>query len=97
MSTLFYLNPNHQLKNKTAVSNIINLAGDNMPPLPIPKNSGAINVIKEFKWTKTIRSEDFNIDNVPALYLKEYYVTQPGFASNVQNITNSILDTRHYK
>jgi len=93
MSTLFYLNPNHQLKNKTAVSNIINLAGDNMPPLPRPIEYRAIDVIKEFKWTKTIRSEDFNIDNVPALYLKEYYVTQPGFASNVQNITNSIIDT----
>lgn len=93
MSTLFYLNPNPELKRKVPLNDILSLAGDNMPPLPRPIEYRAVNVIKEFKWTKTIRNQDFDLDNVPALYLREYYVTQPGFLSNVQNIGQTLVDT----
>ncbi len=92
MGVLFNLNTEPELMNKVALSDVINNVSDSkMAPLPEPVSKSTINVIKSFKWTKTIRNNnnDFLENNIPSLSLREYYVTQPGFVSNIQNILES--------
>ena len=88
MSNLFFLDPSPELKDKTAAAAIVNniSADEEMAPLPVPStNRGLINVVKDFKWTKTIRN-DINIKQIPTLSLTEYYITQPAFISNLTNM-----------
>lgn len=88
MSNLFFLDPNPELKNKTAAALVVNniSADEEMAPLPVPStNRGVINVVKDFKWTKTIRN-DINLKQIPTLSLTEYYITQPAFISNLTNM-----------
>lgn len=92
MGVLFNLNTEPELMNKVALSDVVNNVSDSkMAPLPEPVSKSTINVIKSFKWTKTIRNNnnDFLESNIPSLSLREYYVTQPGFVSNLQNILES--------
>ena len=92
MGVLFNLNTEPELMNKVALSDVVNNVSDSkMAPLPEPVSKSTINVIKSFKWTKTIRNNnnDFLENNIPSLSLREYYVTQPGFVSNIQNILES--------
>ena len=94
MSSYFKLNSSPEVKDKITGSALINnISTSTMAPLPEPTiGSGIINVSKSFKWTKTQRNNqnDYLDSNIPVIHLKEYYVTQPGFLSNVQNIYNSI-------
>lgn len=94
MSSYFKLNSSPEVKDKITGSSLINnISTSTMAPLPEPTiGSGIINVSKSFKWTKTQRNNlnDYLDSNIPVIHLKEYYVTQPGFLSNVQNIYNSV-------
>lgn len=94
MSSYFKLNSSPEVKDKITGSALINnISTSTMAPLPEPTiGSGIINVSKSFKWTKTQRNNlnDYLDSNIPVIHLKEYYVTQPGFLSNVQNIYNSV-------
>ena len=91
MSSYFKLNSNPDFLNEIMFASLINGVDSSSKLAPIPEptiGNGIINVSKSFKWTKTQRRQDndFLQDNIPVLHLREYYVTQPGFVTNVQNI-----------
>ena len=91
MSSYFKLNSNPEYLNEVTFGDVIQGVdtGSKIAPVPEPTiGNGIINVSKSFKWTKTQRRTDNNYlqDNIPVLHLREYYVTQPGFITNVQNI-----------
>ena len=94
MSSYFKLNSNPEVKDKITGSALINtISTSTMAPLPEPTiGNGIINVSKSFKWTKTQRNNQngYLDSNIPVIHLKEYYVTQPGFFSNIQNISNAV-------
>lgn len=96
MSSYFKLNLNPEVASKTAGAALINnVSSSKMAPLPEPiVGNGIINVSKDFKWTKTQRTNqnEYLKDNIPVLHLKEFYVTQPGFVSNVQNIFETVVN-----
>jgi hypothetical protein len=94
MSSYFKLNSSPEVKDKISGASLINnISTSTMAPLPEPViGGGIINVSKSFKWTKTQRNNQngYLDSNIPVIHLKEYYVTQPGFLSNIQNIYNSV-------
>ena len=98
MSNYFKLNSNPEFLNEVAFGDIIKGvdAGSKLAPYPEPNiNNGIINVSRNFKWTKTQRRSESNYleDNIPVLHLREYYVTQPGFITNVQNIFETAMSS----
>lgn len=98
MSSYFKLNSNPEFLNEVAFGDIIKGVdtGSKLAPYPEPTiGNGIINVSKSFKWTKTQRRQDNDYlqDNIPVLHLREYYVTQPGFITNVQNIFETAMSS----
>ena len=98
MSSYFKLNSNPEYLNEVTFGDVIQGVdtGSKIAPVPEPIiGNGIINVSKNFKWTKTQRREDNNYlqDNIPVLHLREYYVTQPGFITNVQNIFETAVSS----
>lgn len=98
MSSYFKLNSNPEFLNEVAFGDVMKGidTGNKLAPLPEPTiGNGIINISKDFKWTKTQRRTDNNFleDNIPVLHLREYYVTQPGFITNVQNIFQTAVNT----
>jgi hypothetical protein len=57
----------------------------------VPQGGNTIDVVKDFKWTKTKRNSEGRA-NVPTLELEEYYVTTPAFFSNL-DVAKQILAT----
>jgi len=96
MSSYFKLNSSPEVKDKITGAALINkISTSTMAPLPEPTiGSGIINVSKSFKWTKTQRNNQngYLDSNIPVIHLREYYVTQPGFFSNIQNIHNAVKE-----
>ena len=96
MSSYFKLNSSPEIKDKITGAALINkISTSTMAPLPEPTiGSGIINVSKSFKWTKTQRNNQngYLDSNIPVIHLREYYVTQPGFFSNIQNIHNAVKE-----
>jgi hypothetical protein len=69
----------------------IGMANESLAPLPIPAtNTGIVNVVNDFKWTKTLKEGRYDI---PFLYMKEWYVVQPGIVSNLATIKNIGVET----
>jgi hypothetical protein len=54
----------------------------------VPDGGTVIDVVKNFKWTKTKRNS-VGRDNTPAIELQEFYVTLPAFYSNL-NVAKQI-------
>lgn len=90
--SLFTLNQNPEYLNSRAFNSIINNTSNDetMAPLPEPVNSGIINIVKDFKWTKTLKNN--NTEKIPTLRLEEYYITQPAFLSNLGTIFSSATE-----
>lgn len=90
---LFKLNDNPELLHKTALASVVNNVSqeESMAPLPEPIERQMINICKNFKWTKTLRKE-VDPTTIPGFYMKEYYVTQPAFVSNLRNIGDAIIN-----
>ena len=57
----------------------------------VPDGSTIIDVVKDFKWTKTKRNS-IGRENIPAIELQEFYVTVPAFFSNL-NVAKQIVST----
>ena len=57
----------------------------------VPDGGPLIDVVKDFKWTKTKRNSAGR-ENTPALELQEFYVTMPAFFSNL-NVAKQIVTT----
>lgn len=51
----------------------------------VPDGSTDINVVKDFKWTKTKRNS-VGRENTPTLELQEFYVPLPAFYSNLNTV-----------
>jgi len=56
-----------------------------------PDGGSLIDVVKDFKWTKT-RRNSVGRENTPTLELQEFYVTLPAFFSNL-NVAKQIVTT----
>tara|TARA_R110000751_G_scaffold213725_2_gene317263 strand:- start:632 stop:1735 length:1104 start_codon:yes stop_codon:yes gene_type:complete len=56
-----------------------------------PDGGTIIDVVKDFKWTKT-RRNSVGRENTPTLELQEFYVTLPAFFSNL-NVAKQIVTT----
>ena len=50
-----------------------------------------IDIVKDFKWTKTDRNSEGR-NNTPAIELEEYYVTEPAFFSNLKTVFETFKD-----
>ena len=57
----------------------------------VPDGGTLIDVVKDFKWTKT-RRNSVGRENTPALELQEFYVTMPAFFSNL-NVAKQVVTT----
>jgi len=57
----------------------------------VPDGGTLIDVVKDFKWTKTKRNS-VGRENTPALELQEFYVTMPAFFSNL-NVAKQVVTT----
>lgn len=68
-------------KFKTAVANA---------PIAKPLGSGTIDVVNDFKWTKTLK--EGRVD-VPFMRLREKYVNRSSFLSNLAYAANVFVDT----
>jgi len=66
-------------------------AADSKSDKLVPLGGNTIDVVKDFKWTKTRRNSEGRA-NVPTLDLEEYYVTTPAFFSNF-DVAKQILAT----
>ena len=57
----------------------------------VPDGGTVIDIVKNFKWTKTKRNS-VGRENTPTLELQEFYVPLPAFYSNL-NVANQIADS----
>ena len=95
MSKLFNFSksPQQAVPDKNSAAKIVN----NINPLEsksdtlVPVDSKHIDIVKDFKWTKTSRNSQGRA-NTPTIELEEFYVTVPAFFSNL-NIVQQVLQT----
>ena len=61
-------------------------------PLAVPHsgNTVSVNVTKDFKWTKTLKT---GREDIPSLRLTEFYVNRPAFVSNINRYADFAKDT----
>ena len=57
----------------------------------VPEGGPVIDIVKDFKWTKTKRGS-VGRENTPTLDLQEFYVTVPAFFSNL-NVAKQVVTT----
>jgi hypothetical protein len=60
-------------------------------PVAVPLNSGDIDVVKNFRWTKS-SSDSVNVtENIPRLVLRELQVVNPAFFNNINTILDQLI------
>ena len=83
---------------ENTIDNVVNLAKagaqstvDGKSDRLVPDGGPVIDIVKNFKWTKTKRNS-VGRENTPTLELQEFYVPLPAFYSNL-NVAKQIADS----
>ena len=92
---LFNINKNPQFI-REKLKDFSGFLNDNGVDITVPylepiSKPGNIDIVSDFKWTKTTTAW-VDAKKIPTLHLKEYYVTHPAFAANISRLVDIIAE-----